>query len=286
VKRESIPPHLPDVPAGLSSNYLHDCVRVGDAVEAKMPSGSFYLDMEKYHAVAMIAGGIGVTPMISMLNAIARTRISRNIYFFFALRHGGDHVFKEHLQELQKACPNIHLQVLYDEPRPHDRQGLDFDRAGRINTDVLREFLPSLHMEYYVCGPPGMMHAISEGLRGAGVSADSIRTESFGPSSLSYRNALHADEASAVNSAQPLEVKFLRSGVTAQWTSADGTLLELAEKHGVNIDFGCRYGDCATCLTPLLRGRVSYVHPTGAEPEPGSCLPCSCKPETAVDLDA
>jgi ferredoxin-NADP reductase len=282
VKRESAAPHLPDVPAGVSSNYLHDHIRVGDAIEATMPSGSFYLDMEQYHAVAMIAGGIGVTPMISMLNAIARTKVSRNIYFFFAVRHGGDHVFKEHLQELQKTCPNIHLQVFYDEPRPHDRHGFDFDHAGRVDTEVLRQVLPSLQMEYYVCGPPGMMHAISEGLRGAGVSAESIRTESFGPSSLSYRNALRMDEAST----ESLEVKFLRSGVTAQWTSADGTLLELAEKHGVNIDFGCRYGDCATCLTSLVRGKVAYLHPTGAEPEPGSCLPCSCRPETAVDLDA
>jgi uncharacterized protein len=195
-------------------------------------------------------------------------------------------VFKEHLQELQRACPNIHLQVFYDKPRPHDRQGFDFDHAGRLNTEVLRQVLPSLRMEYYVCGPSGMMQAISEGLRGAGVSAENIRTESFGPSSLSYRNALRMDENAREGLTKSLEVKFLRSGVTAQWTSADGTLLELAEKHGVNIDFGCRYGDCATCLTPLVRGEVAYLHPTGAEPEPGSCLPCSCRPETAVDLDA
>lgn len=102
-------------------------------------------------------------------------------------------MFKAHLRELQETCPNIRLHVLYDEPRPLDQQGLDFDRVGRIDTDVLRQLLPSLQMEYYVCGPPGMMHGISEGLRGAGVAEDNIRTESFGPSSLSYRNALRAD---------------------------------------------------------------------------------------------
>jgi ferredoxin len=188
--------------------------------------------------------------------------------------------------KLQETCPNIRLYMLYDEPWPHDQQGLDFDRVGRIDTDLLRQLLPSLQMEYYVCGPPGMMRTISEGLRGVGVAEDNIRTESFGPSSLSYRIALRADETPAGALTEALQVKFLRSGVTAQWTSTDGTLLELAEKHGVNIDFGCRYGDCATCLTSLVRGKVTYLHQTGAEPEPGSCLPCSCKPETAVELDA
>jgi ferredoxin-NADP reductase len=282
IKRQSAPSHPPDVPAGLSSSYFHDRLQIGDTIAAKMPAGSFYLDMQQDHPVVMIAGGIGVTPMISMLNAVARARSSRKLYFFFALRDGRDHVFKEHLQRLHATRPNIHLRVLYEQPGPHDRPGVDFDLVGRIDMQVLQHSLPALDMEYHVCGPPGMMHAISEDLRGAGVFADKIRTESFGPSSLSYRNALLADETAAAG----LEVKFLRSGIIAQWTSADGTLLKLAEKHGINIDFGCRYGDCATCLTQLVSGRVAYLHPTSAEPEPGSCLPCSCRPETALELDA
>jgi ferredoxin len=163
---------------------------------------------------------------------------------------------------------------------------VNFNRAGRIDTELLQQLLPTLQVDYYVCGPSGMTQAICKGLRAAGVSEERIRTESFGPSSLSYRNAQERDDDATEASTKSLEVRFLRSGVTAQWTSEDGTLLELAEKHGVNIDFGCRYGDCATCLTLLVRGQVSYLHPTGVEPEPGSCLPCSCKPETAVDLDA
>jgi ferredoxin len=81
-------------------------------------------------------------------------------------------------------------------------------------------------------------------------------------------------------------VTFLHSDVTAQWTSDSGTLLELAEAVGVDINFGCRYGDCATCQTELISGEVAYLHPTGAHPDPGTCLPCSCRPEADVVLDA
>lgn len=81
-----------------------------------------------------------------------------------------------------------------------------------------------------------------------------------------------------------ISVTFLRAGITVPWTEHSGTLLELAEAHGIEMDYGCRYGDCATCLLPLATGRVAYLHPTGATPEPGTCLPCSCKPVTSVVL--
>lgn len=282
IKREDAPPHLPDAPSGLSSSYIHDHLREGDIVEARIPSGGFYLEMEKQHPVVMIAGGIGVTPIMSMLNAVDLSGKQREIYVVFALQHGGHHVFKNRLQELRSVHQHLHVLVLYEHPRPEDRLGSDFDAVGRVDKDLLERFLPSLHMEYYVCGPPGMMQAVLGVLRSAGVPDVGIHTESFGPASTRYSKESLDNEGSAGR----LEVRFLRSGITAQWADAEGTLLDLAEKHGVDIPAGCRYGDCATCLTSLLSGRVAYLHATGVTPEPGTCLPCSCKPESAIELDA
>lgn len=102
-----------------------------------------------------------------------------------------------------------------------------------------------------------------------------------------FRSGIPDQEMDAdAETAQALTVTFAKSGKTVPWTKKAATLLELAEMHGVDISFGCRYGDCGTCLTRLLRGRVQYIHPTDAHPDPGTCLPCSCKPETAIELDA
>ena len=83
----------------------------------------------------------------------------------------------------------------------------------------------------------------------------------------------------------PSNVTFARSGKTAPWNSEAETLLEFAESLGVDISSGCRYGDCGTCMTRLIRGTVQYLHTTGVQPDPGTCLPCSCRPETDIELD-
>jgi ferredoxin-NADP reductase len=287
IKRESSPPNRPEIPPGQSSSYFHDTLRVGDGLEARSPSGNFHLDLQQSHPIALLAGGIGVTPMISMINAVRQSGNHREVHFIFALRHGGDHVFKEHLRTVAAQCPNIRLHVLYENPRPQDEVGIDYHRMGRIDLSLLCEFLPSLDMEYYVCGPSGMMDAISTALATEGISSNRIRTESFGPSSLSFRSATASEVAESSSHLSPeLLVTFARSGKAAPWTLDASTLLDFAESHGADISFGCRYGDCGTCMTRLIRGTVQYLHPTGASPDPGTCLPCSCKPETDVELDA
>lgn len=287
IKKELPPTTNANVPSGLSSTYFHEGLLVGDTIEAKAPSGKFHLDPNQTHPVVMLAGGIGVTPMMSMINGLCQVGSRRDVYFVFALRHGGDHVFKEHLRSLMARWPNIRMHVLYETPRPQDVAGADYDRVGRINGALLREILPSLDMEYYVCGPSGMMNAISETLMNEGVLRERIRTESFGPSSLSFRSAVAAEEAEPNAEAPPeLTVTFAKSGKAVRWTKDAATVLELAEMNGVDITFGCRYGDCGTCMTRVVRGRVKYLHPTDAQPDPGTCLPCSCKPETSIELDA
>lgn len=288
IKKEMPPLDKPDVSAGLSSNYFHEHVQVGTVIEAKPPFGNFWLDLHERHPVVMLAGGIGVTPMISMLEALAHSRTTRDVYFFFALRHAGDHVFKERLNSLVRENPRLRLRVIYEHTRPEDVLGSDYHATGRVSVGKMRAVLPTLDMEYFLCGPPGMMKAVSDQLLEQRIAPQKIRTESFGPSSVALRALISADATaeSALRDAGGVTVTFERSRVTVPWTGEVQTLLQLAEMNGVDISSGCQYGDCGTCMTRLLKGTVQYLHETGARPDPGACLPCSCRPEGTVVLDA
>lgn len=283
VKKESPPIDHPGAPSGLGSSYLHDVVKVGDILEAKAPAGDFFLDMQHSHPVVFIAGGIGVTPLHSMLNAVVQHQPSRIVYFLFALRNGGDHVFKQHLRAITDRHPNIHMLVCYDEARSDDIPGIDYDHAGRVDIALLQRFLPKLDLPYYLCGPNPMMVAITQALQQAGVAASQIHTESFGPASTAYRD-VNADEHAQAT--QPLTIKFAKSHKSIAWEEDCESILQLAQSHDIPIDAGCLFGDCATCMTRLLEGDVQYNHPTAVTADPGTCLPCSCKPKTSITLDA
>jgi ferredoxin-NADP reductase/sterol desaturase/sphingolipid hydroxylase (fatty acid hydroxylase superfamily) len=283
IKKELPPRDKPDAPAGLSSSYFNDHVRVGDVIEAKAPSGTFFLDTLRDHPVAFIAGGIGVTPLLSMVNAVVRDQPHRDVWFVFALRHSGDHAFKDHLRKLTQKHPNIRYCVLYDQPLPEDKLGTDYDRAGRVDIPFLSSILPTLQMEYYICGPDQMMKAIVHGLQDAGVPKEKIRTESFGPASAAFKEGVIAPPTEV---ATDCTVTFQKSGKTMTWNPKSKTLWEFAEQHGVEISSGCLYGDCGTCLTQLVSGKVVYIHPTVVKPDPGTCLPCSCRPDGPIVIDA
>jgi ferredoxin len=152
----------------------------------------------------------------------------------------------------------------------------------------LRAMLPKLDMEYYLCRPQGMMNMVSVDLTEAGVSPVKIRTESFGPSSAALRGLISSDAGAlnTVHKSAGITVTFARSQISVPWTGEVQSLLEFSEINGVDISSGCLYGDCGTCMTRLLEGRVKYLHATGVRPDSGCCLPCSCRPESSVVLDA
>lgn len=224
IKKELPPANQANIPSGLSSTYFHEVLRVGEVIEAKAPSGKFYIDLNQMHPIVMLAGGIGVTPMISMINALCQAGSNRVVYFIFALRHGGDHVFKEHLRSVTTHSPNIRMHVLYENPRPQDVLDIDYHRIGRVDGPLLREILPQLDLEYYVCGPSGMMKAISEILLNERVPQEKIKTESFGPSSLAFRSAVAAEEDAHAETLPELTVTFARRGKTVPWTTQATTV--------------------------------------------------------------
>jgi ferredoxin len=134
-----------------------------------------------------------------------------------------------------------------------------------------------------------MMKAVVGGLQGAGVAQDQIKTESFGPAGSPFRSedlSVPALTPASTAPATDWQITFRKSGKTVAWDPKARSLWHFAEKNGIEISSGCLYGDCGTCLTRLVEGRVTYLHKTGAQPDAGSCLPCSCKPNGPITIEA
>jgi uncharacterized protein len=279
------PPMSAGHSGGQMANHFHDELYAESVVEAQAPAGNFFLDVNGKAPLALIAGGIGITPMISMVNACLEQSSQREIYIVYAVRNSASHAFRQFLHQIARKHANVHLTVLYSQPGSRDVEGDDFDYVGRLDIDKLRHILPHFDMQFYICGPDAMMASLSGSLITAGVPADHINVEHFHVSKPPLSAARAAGE-NAQSISSEIHVEFRRSMKTANWRADAKSLLVFALENDVCISSGCEYGDCGTCLTPLLSGTVAYNHQTGIEPDPGSCLPCSCKPVTSIVLDA
>ncbi len=284
IKRLPPPPKAPEAPPGLSSSHFHDRLQVGDFLDVKAPSGHFHLDVEHHGPVVLIGGGVGVTPVLSMLNYLATAPGNREAWFFYGVRNGREHVMKDYLRELAAQHQNLHIVVCYSDPLPEDKQGADYDYAERVSVELFKRVLKVNNFDFYVCGPPPMMETITKDLEAWGVPEDRVHFEAFGPASVK-KVAAQAAPAPAAD-APGFSLTFTRSGKTLVWTPGSGSLLEFAEANGVQIDSGCRAGNCGTCATAVREGQFEYLSPPGAEVEKGSCLACISVPKSALSVDA
>lgn len=283
IKRIGPPPKAPEgTPPGLSSSFFHDNLQEGDIVEVFAPAGEFYLDTESERPVVLIAGGVGLTPVVSMLNWMAATGSKREIWFFYGVRNRGEHAMYEHLQRLDREVPNFNLVVAYGDPTENCRDGVDYDVKGFVSVDLIKSKLGSTNYEFYICGPPPMMAALTKDLAEWGVPESDVRFEAFGPASV---KKAEPQDASAEDSSETFQVEFSRSKTTVKWSKGVGSLLELAEANGVMARCGCRIGSCGSCLTAVMKGDVNYVHKPGKEPEAGSCLICISQPKSDMVID-
>ncbi len=286
IKRVPPPRDKPELPSGRSSNFFHDQLNVGDIVDVKAPSGHFYLDTSSHSPVVLIGGGVGLTPVLSMLNTIVEQGSKRETHFFYGVVNGADHAFPEHLNTLAKENENIHLHVCYSNPAEGDVVGEHFQHDGRVSIDLFKEVLDSSNYDYYLCGPPPMMNSLVSGLEEWGVPEKNIHFEAFGPASVKKTTDAGTKDGDAA-SGQTFNVTFARSNKKLQWSADSGSILELAEANAiVNIDSGCRAGNCGSCLTAVKEGEVNYLNEPGSAPEDGSCHACIAVPKSDVVIDA
>jgi len=284
IKRALAPTDRPDLPPGLSSGYFHDRVHEGDVLQVKAPSGRFFIDLDASVPAVFIAGGIGITPMMSMLGWCLVEQPDRLVHLYFGVRNSKDQAFKRVLEGLAAAHSNFKLNVGYSKPGADDVLDRDYQHAGFINLAWLRSTLPHGRHQFYVCGPPPMMQSLVPALREWGVQADDIHFEAFGPASVRPIGPLSNEPA--VASAAALDVRCSRSGRTLAWSGQDANLLDFAERHGLAVDSGCRTGSCGTCQTRLLSGVVSYADKPDYDIPDGHCLLCIGRPQSALVLDA
>lgn len=276
IKRVPRPADKPDVPPGLSSNFFHDQIKEGDILDVKAPGGHFFLDLTTPAPVVLIAGGVGLTPILSMLNAIIESGQRREVWFFYGVRNRLDHIQREHLVKLAAEHPGINFHVCYSNPAPDDK---DFRHDGRVSVDLFKKVLPTNKYHFYICGPPPMMSSLTQGLKDWGVPEADVHFEAFGPASVKKT-------APPSPSKQSFQVEFARSGKTVPWDGSTTSLLDLAEANGVAIDSGCRAGNCGTCLVAMKSGEITYLHDPGFACETASCLTCCAIPKSNLSLDA
>lgn len=264
------------VPDGLGSNHFHDKVQEGSVLDVRAPAGQFCIDLQDTAPVVLVAGGIGITPMVAMLQALAAAQPQRPVHLFYGVRHAGERAFGSWLQDQARTHPALQLHLLCSQPHAGDAAE-PHATTGRISLDLLRQALPHGRHTFYLCGPPALMDSLVPALRGWGVAAADLHFEAFGPASVN--TGAPPAGAAVTDAGPPLAVEFRRSGRTLPWTGSDATLLDFAERQGIVIDSGCRSGGCGTCQTRLLGGRLRYATAPDFTPEAGTCLPCVGRPD-------
>ncbi|HEV3106142.1 MAG TPA: NO-inducible flavohemoprotein [Trinickia sp.] len=172
------------VPPGRLSTLLHDGVEEGAIVEVTAPMGDFVLDRTKTTPVVLISGGVGLTPMVSMLSTLAAENSKRRVAFVHACRNGRVHAFKSWLAEIVAQRANVSRAVFYEEVRPSDRAGVDYDFIGRLDLARIAEQAVLPDADYYLCGPIAFMQVQRQALVALGVDPARIHSEVFGTGTL------------------------------------------------------------------------------------------------------
>ncbi|TKC88823.1 2Fe-2S iron-sulfur cluster binding domain-containing protein [Trinickia terrae] len=273
---------------GAVSRHLHDALREGDEIETRAPAGNFTIDARERRPAVLLAGGIGVTPMLAMLRHLVyeglRTRRIRPVWFFYSARSLAERAFTaeiEALAAMSQGAVRV-MRLLTDTEGAIEQR--DYDAKGRLDIDVLRQTLPFDDFDFYLCGPAAFTQSLYDGLRGLSIADRRIHAESFGPSGLKRsKDRCEESEQARAPAQGPVPVIFIASGKEARWTPESGTLLELAEKRGLAPEFGCRSGVCGACRTGIVSGAVAYREPPSFEVPGNEALICCAVPAARSD---
>jgi uncharacterized protein len=305
IKREQEPGR----PPGIVSNWFHDRFDVGDELFAKSPNGQFslgtsdsvpltgtgtaftqmipilralfkgsaYRQIKDTRPVVLISAGVGITPMISMLNALIAKRFKGPVFFLHGARNGNEHAFAGHVRSLGRTHENIKVHVVYSRPRSDDLSGENYDSHGRIGMEVIQAVVPNPYGDFFLCGPGIFMKEVYEDLAQWGVELERIHFEFFGPSTVAFGNA------TLPKTSDRHRIYFHPDNKPFAWDGTS-TLLDCALSHGLKPRYGCRSGVCGTCACRLLKGKVSYVQTPAASTAKDTILLCSARPESDVTL--
>jgi ferredoxin-NADP reductase/MOSC domain-containing protein YiiM/ferredoxin len=274
---------------GPGSQYIVDATQVGDKMEISAPRGEFILRTGE-QPVVLLSAGIGITPVLSMLHALASgiAKSPREVWWIHATRNATEQVFAQEARQLLAAIPGSHLAIAYSKPDPTDRPGNDFDVQGHWDLASLKELALPVTADFYVCGPSAFLRDMNRDLISLGAPHDAIHHEVFGPED-SIEPGIKKAEVKQPHSPVSLGsgpiVSFTRSGLAVPWDTRFKSILELAEACDVPVRWSCRTGVCHTCECGILDGRLRYAPEPLDPPVPGNILICCSTPESPIELD-
>jgi len=277
-------------PNGAAGTYLRERVRVGDALDISSPRGSFILQSGE-RPVVLLSAGIGSTPVLAMLYALAGSRSTRQALWLHAARDRQHHPFADEVRRLMCALTNGRSYVCYSRPSSSDKRGQDFDATGHLSRSVFNEVGLPRDADVYLCGPSRFMADMKAALAALGVAPERIHIEIFNGAESMNPGVVGAatrvphlpkDDANT----GPL-VSFARSGIAAHWNASQyESILELAEACDVPVRWSCRTGVCHSCESGLVSGVVVYGPEPLEKPADGNLLVCCSQPicDVAIDL--
>ena len=256
---------------GRGSGWLHDQLAVGDRVAIKDPNGQFGAVPTDSRPLALISTGIGITPMLSILQSVAKENPERDVCLFHGIRDPQDFAFQGALEGLKQQLANFHLQLYVTGQGGEPPVG---SHAGRMTPERVCAALPDVDKyDVLICGKPAFSKAFHDGLLACGIAAERLHFESFGAS-------LGVDDGDQT----AYRIHFSQSEQTVNWNPAQESLLSFAEEQGIHANSGCRYGACQACECTLLSGEVRYpddVQPPGGK---NKILLCSARPKSDLTL--
>jgi ferredoxin-NADP reductase len=297
---------------GAVSCYLHDQVAVGSLVDISAPAGRFTFTGLESDSIVLIAGGVGITPMMSVARYLIDISYPGEIFFLFGARTTEDFIFREELEYLERRHVNLHVAATMSRAPGTVWMGPE----GPVSKEFIAHAVPEISRRHvHLCGPPPMMEAVKGELAELGVPKEQVETEAFGPAegmapADSLESAHPAEAALPATPAPPppagpspvvakggngvspplaaSQIRFTKSGKTGPLLP-NQPVLEAAEAIGVDIDFSCRVGICGICIVRLLEGAVTMEVEEGLDPADkarGMILACQAKSTGSLVVEA
>jgi ferredoxin-NADP reductase/MOSC domain-containing protein YiiM len=276
-------------PNGAAGPYLRDHVRVGDVLEVSTPRGSFILQPGE-NPVVLLSAGIGATPVLAMLHALAESRSTRQVLWLHGARDREHHPFAAEVRRIMPTLPHGQSFICYSRPGSGDKLGEDFDASGHLPQSVFDHTRIPPQADVYCCGPTRFMADMKAALAAIGVAPERIHVEIFnGSESLTpgvVKGAARSPHSPKNDANTGPLVSFARSGIAAHWNPSEyQSILELAEACDVPVRWSCRTGVCHNCESGLVSGAVAYSPEPLEQPADGNLLVCCSQPIRDVVID-
>ncbi|OJJ15451.1 hypothetical protein BKI52_39235 [marine bacterium AO1-C] len=267
-------------PEGVVSGFLHSEIQVGDKLQVSKPNGQFYLSNQVQNPILLLSGGVGITPMLSMLEYVVTEQPNRPVYFLHSSSNKEVQPMQARLKELTEQNPYLKVEIYHTKPTAQEVAGTDYDFEGVITLESLKRYAQQTGLETYLCGPVGFMETMYTHLLELGIPTDKIFYEFFGEGKPLGQTPVFKDADT-----NTFEVSFTKSDKRTRWEGAQTNLLELAEDTGLAPEFGCRMGTCSSCEVSIKKGSVTYDPEPFLEVPEGKVLLCCAQPTSNVEIE-